>query len=77
VLILRCKIKAEAETNNYYSYGNAKTLSFGYNKIRYIDLYPGIDVEYIIDGGKGVKYSIYAAPGADLSKVKFSYTEMR
>jgi gliding motility-associated-like protein len=69
------KITSTDRTSNYYSYGDVKTLSYGYHSIRYHDLYPGIDVEYTIDGEKGVKYSIYAKPGADLTKVKFSFTD--
>ena len=67
------QIVANQKTSNYYSYGDVNTLSYGYGRVRYVDLYPNIDVEYTIDADKGIKYTIYAKAGADLSKVKFAY----
>ena len=67
------QIVANQKTSNYYSYGDVNTLSYGFGSIRYLNLYPNIDVEYTIDADKGIKYTIYAKAGADLSKVKFAY----
>ncbi|MBI2270588.1 MAG: hypothetical protein HYU69_09585 [Bacteroidetes bacterium] len=63
----------------YYTYPNEKdngrtTLKAGcYKKIIYRNLYPKIDVEYILPEKGGVKYSLILHPGADLSKVKMRY----
>ncbi|MEI6313004.1 MAG: hypothetical protein WCP57_12150, partial [Bacteroidota bacterium] len=66
-------IETSEKTSNYYSYGNAQQQAFGYKTIRYKNIYDGIDIVYKIDGDKGIKYTIYAQPHADLSKVQFSY----
>jgi len=45
-----------------------------YKKLYYIDLYPGIDVEYTFPDKGGVKYTLIVHPGADATKVKMKYT---
>ena len=62
------------KTPNYYSYGSADQKAYGFKSITYKNLYPGIDMVYTLDGEKGIKYTIYAAAGADLSQVKFQYS---
>ncbi|MBL7892531.1 MAG: SprB repeat-containing protein, partial [Bacteroidia bacterium] len=63
----------------YYTYPDEKdngrtTLKAGcYKKITYKNLYPNIDVEYILPEKGGVKYSLILHSGADLSKVKMRY----
>src|SRR5262249_42181428 len=44
-------------------------------KIIYKNLYPGIDVEYIMpEGKKGLEYSLIVHPGADISVVKMQWS---
>ncbi len=45
----------------------------GFKKITYKDLYPGIDVEYVIHPESGVKYALHVAPNADPEQVKMVY----
>jgi len=45
----------------------------GFEKIRYRDIYPGIDIEYIIHPQIGVKYALYVAPNADPNMVAMQY----
>lgn len=45
-----------------------------FKKITYRDVYPGIDIEYIIPEKGGIKYNVIVHPGADPSQVKISYT---
>jgi gliding motility-associated-like protein len=45
----------------------------GFKKIVYKNLYPNIDIEYIIHPESGIKYSAILNPGADLSQLKFKY----
>ena len=68
---------AEEEAAGYYTYADEKLKSIrakGYRKLIYKELYPGIDVEYIIPKKGGIKYSLIVKPGADVSKVKMKYT---
>ena len=46
----------------------------GFAKITYIDLYPGIDVEYSFPDKGGIKYNLLVHPGADLNSVKMKYS---
>src|SRR5690606_15191260 len=48
---------------------------WGYKKLLYKNLYPGIDVEYVFHPEGGLKYSLIVHPGADVSKVKMRYAE--
>lgn len=69
------------ETADYhnYSYNNGKgeivgaSGAKGFKKIMYKDLYPGIDVEYVIHPEIGVKYAVIVHPGADPSEVRMIY----
>ncbi len=74
----------EQKVSFYYTYPQGikklgKTIvASAYSKITYKDLYPGIDVEYILPDGEngmkdGVKYSLIVHGGADVSKVKMKY----
>ena len=51
----------------------ARTGIPSYKKITYSNLYPNIDVEYVLHPESGVKYSLILHPGADLSQVKLRY----
>ena len=65
------------QTEGYYTFGEKgyeKLQAKGYKKLLYKDLYPRIDVEYIIPDKGGFKYSLILHPGADISKVKMQYT---
>lgn len=45
----------------------------GYEKIIYKDIYPGIDIEYVIHPQSGVKYALHVAAGADPSLIGLRY----
>ncbi len=45
----------------------------GFCKITYEGIYEGIDVEYTMHPKGGMKYSLVAKPGADISQVKMAY----
>lgn len=44
-----------------------------YKRITYKNIYPGIDIEYILPETGGIKYSLILHPGADPSSVKLRY----
>jgi len=70
-------LEASEETEGYYTFGEKgfeNVKAKGYRKLVYKELYPGIDVEYIIPDKGGIKYSLIIHPGADISKVKMKYT---
>jgi gliding motility-associated-like protein len=71
-------IEAKDKLNHYYTYPKGTNSTYKadiYSKITYKNIYPGIDIEYsFIQGKDGIKYSVIVQPGADLSKVKFSYS---
>lgn len=62
-----------------YSYNNdrGETISVGkvkgFEKIRYTNIYPGVDIEYTIHPESGVKYALYLQPNADPSHIAMSY----
>jgi len=75
------EIITEEQTANYYCYsfysgGTEKTENYikGYKKITYKNLYPQIDIEFMLHPENGVKYSIIIHPGGDVTKVKMHYT---
>ena len=69
------------ETDEYFSYSirhkgverNEDQIK-GYKKLLYKNIYPNIDVEYTLHPEGGIKYTLILHPGADLSKVKMSYS---
>lgn len=69
------EIITEEKTTDYHTYGLLKDKAYGYKKIIYKNLYPGIDLIYsFINTGKlGFEYSLLVKPGADLSVVKLKY----
>ncbi len=69
-----CMIESEEKSMHYFTYGEAELSSYGYKKIIYKNLYPNIDVSYIIADKGGIKYSLVLNPGADLGQVKFTYS---
>lgn len=60
---------------DYFTYGLLHEKARAFKKIIYKELYPGIDLIYSFDQNKktGFAYSLLAAPGADLSKIKMKY----
>lgn len=74
------KVVAENVVPYYFTYADRedKTGTKGlkaqaYKKITYLDIYPGIDAEYVLPDKGGVKYSFIVHPGADISKIKMRY----
>jgi gliding motility-associated-like protein len=75
------EIIGEEKTHNYFNFyrpdinkdkiiGNVA----GYKKLLYKNVYPGIDVEYIIHPESGIKYSLILHQGADPSAIKMEYS---
>ncbi|MEO6542034.1 MAG: hypothetical protein ABIN74_13610, partial [Ferruginibacter sp.] len=69
------EIIAEEITAGYHTYGLLKEKAWGFKKITYKDLYPGIDVVYHFTNADkpGFEYSLVVKPGADVSLVKMKY----
>jgi len=81
---------AEDEANGYYTYateGYRELKAKGFKRLIYKNLYPGIDIVYVIPkesdapiGGRvgklrtgGIKYTIIVHPGADVKRIKMHY----
>jgi hypothetical protein len=45
-----------------------------FNRIRYTNIYPGIDIEYYINERGNLKYDILLQPNADASLISFDFT---
>ena len=61
---------------NYLDAAESKQEIYGvrsFQRIRYANLYPSIDLVFYSTDGKSLKYDIVAFPGADLSLVKWRY----
>ncbi len=73
-----CEIKAEQPLDdhlNYFSNHIKNKVVYGvkqYQKITYIEIYPKIDLEFIIDKGKP-KYNFILHRGANLKEIKWKY----
>jgi len=75
------KIDASGLTKDYHSYSfknNAGVIVNlnnvkGFEKITYKNIYPNIDIEYVVHSQIGIKYAIIVRPGADPNKVKMVY----
>jgi hypothetical protein len=63
------------KTTDYHTYGTLQDKAYGYKKIIYKNMYPGIDLVYSFThkGQLGFEYSLLIKPGADLSVVKLKY----
>ncbi len=74
-------IKAELPGSDYLNYYTTGTSEQGvthvkhYGKITYVNLYPGIDLEFLSKPGtsKPVEYNFIVHPGADISLIKWNY----
>ncbi|MBS1534718.1 MAG: T9SS type A sorting domain-containing protein [Bacteroidetes bacterium] len=69
------EIIAAEKTTDYHTYGMLQEKAFGYKKIIYRNLYPGIDLVYSFSATSkpGFEYSLLVKPGANLSAVKLKY----
>lgn len=73
-------VVAEEKAAFYYSYSydpataDRGVRAHAYKKITYKNMYPGIDVEYVLPDKGGVKYDLVLHPGADLSLVKMMWS---
>lgn len=71
----------EEATSDYHNYsfqnkeGNIVSVSNarGYEKIVYKNIYPNIDIEYVVHPEIGIKYAIILHPGADPSLVSMNF----
>lgn len=71
-------------TPDYHSYsfwenGEVKNVNFinAYKKLVYKNIYPNIDIEYVIHPVQGIKYTLILHPGADISVVKMKYDKAK
>ncbi|MGB3947893.1 MAG: T9SS type B sorting domain-containing protein [Bacteroidia bacterium] len=78
------QIIAEEPTADYHSYtfeekGEFKNINYikGFKKLIYKNLYENIDVEYVFHPLNGIKYTLVLHPGADVSKVKMLYDDVK
>lgn len=69
------EILAEEKSDNYHTYGLLPGKAFGYKKLTYKNLYPGIDVVYFFRANNkaGFEYSILVKPGADIGIIRMRY----
>lgn len=69
-----CQVLSADSAPGYSTYGLLQAVAYGFKKIVYKDLYPGIDIEYFfVDATRpGFEYQLIVHPGADLSVVKFN-----
>ncbi|MCX6231348.1 MAG: gliding motility-associated C-terminal domain-containing protein [Bacteroidetes bacterium] len=71
------ELVAFEENEGYYTFGEKgyeNVKAKGYKKLLYKNMYPDIDVEYIIPEKGGIKYKLILHPGADVSIVKMRYS---
>jgi hypothetical protein len=69
------KIITEEKVAAYHTYRMFQQKAYGYRKVIYKDMYPGIDIVYSFTQNEkpGFEYSIIAEAGADISAVKLKY----
>ena len=70
------EIISNDKQSHYITYGEAKYNASTFKKLTYKNIYPGIDIEYVIPADKevGIKYSYNVQAGADPSVIKMLYT---
>ncbi len=70
-------ITTDNEVNWYYNFtitGNVPVKANAYRKLTYLNLYPGIDMEfYFPEDKQGFEYSFIVHPGADISQIKIQF----
>jgi large repetitive protein len=69
------KIIADERETAYHTYGMLTDKAYGYKKIIYKNLYPGVDVVYTFTNNAkaGFEYSLLVQPGANINLVKLKY----
>jgi hypothetical protein len=73
------KIEANQASADFINYYNVPTSPEGilnvhsYKSVLVKDIYPGIDIEYLIDEEKGFKYNFIVHPGADYQLIQMKY----
>ena len=69
------QVLAEDQTTAYHTYGLISGKAFGYRKITYRNMYPGIDIVYNFgtDEKPGFEYSLLVKRGASLEAVRLQY----
>jgi gliding motility-associated-like protein len=69
-------VEKSEKQSHYFTYGEAKYNSYAYKKLTYKNVYPNIDIEYIIPEDKdyGIKYNVIVHPGANVADIKIAYT---
>ncbi len=71
-----CMVTATTPSANYLNYYTTGTPADGVTQVRSFSqvnisgIYPGIDVEFLIDYDRGFKYNIIVHPGGDLASVR-------
>ena len=73
-------VVTEDKAPGYYNYDNLtasnnKRYDFvpAFKKLKYIDLYPGVDVEFELPEQGGIKYKITVKPGTTLPEISFKW----
>lgn len=77
-----CKIFAEQEVQNVYTYylidSKTNIVAHAYKKIVYKNIYDHIDIEYLfVEGKEGFKYNIILHPGANPSDIVMNYVGVK
>jgi hypothetical protein len=75
------KMIEEGKSSDYINYyttgttGDEATEVYSYEKITYLNIYTGIDLEFVsqTNGNKAVKYNFIVHPGADMGLIKLKY----
>lgn len=76
------RLEGRDETIDYHNYSvkdpeNGKNVSYsnakGFSKLVYKNIYPSIDIEYVVHPEIGVKYALILHPGADPSKIQMIF----
>jgi len=79
---LNAEITSENKVNDYYTYIDKKSTNTlhpstikadAFKKIIYKNIYPNIDVEFVIPEKGGIKYSFILHPGANPNLIKMQY----
>jgi gliding motility-associated-like protein len=72
----QCEVTSSDEKTWYLSYGDPQFNSRTFTKIIYKNVYPSIDIEYLLPEEKdlGIKYNIILRPGSDPSLIELKYS---
>jgi hypothetical protein len=68
-------METSGQVEEYYTFRNSTSISHGYKKLTYKNIYPNIDIEYSIPSdSSGIKYNIILHPGADITDLQLQYS---